>query len=223
MDFKDIEGALAGTGLIVRGGFHPDAGAEKLGKAATVVLIGNAGADMWTAFTAATTPAARATDANPLDDWICQVLDKAAGALGCRVLYPFTGPPYFPFQQWACKAGGVFVSPTGPLVHPEFGLWHAYRGALVFEDRLALAAPSGHASPCEGCADKPCLRACPADAFVTGEYDVPACVGHVASSSGNDCRTTGCLARRACPVGAGYVYGPDQAGFHMEKFLKAQG
>jgi len=29
----------------------------------------------------------------------------------------------------------------------------------------------------------------------------------------------GCKARRACPVGRKYIYHPDQALFHMEKFL----
>ena len=226
MDFVDIDAALAGTGLIIRGGFHPDAGdiAEGMsGAAATVVLIGNAGPDMWTVFSAATTPKGRNADANPLDDWTRETLDKAAGVLGCQALYPFAGPPYYPFQQWALKAGGVFASPTGPLIHPQFGLWHAYRGALIFEQRLTLEAPPNHASPCEDCADKPCLSACPADAFVTGRYDVPACVGHVVSVAGTECRQGGCQARRACPVGREYLYRPDQAQFHMAKYLKAQG
>jgi hypothetical protein len=225
MEFADIDAALAGSGLIIRGGFHPDAGDIPegfSGDAATVVLIGNAGPDMWAAFTAATTPSKRDNDANPLDDWTREILDTVAGVLRCRALFPFSGPPYYPFQQWALKGGGVFVSPTGPLIDPLFGLWHAYRGALVFSERLPLGTPAGGSSPCDTCADKPCLGACPVDAFVTGRYDVPACVGHVASLAGTDCRTKGCLARRACPVGSGYVYGLDQAGFHMERFLKAQ-
>ncbi|HJO74763.1 MAG TPA: ferredoxin [Rhodospirillales bacterium] len=226
MDFADINAALAGTGLITRGGFHLEAGDIPEGfseAAATVVLIGNAGPEMWAAFAAQTTPEERDNDANPLDDWTRETLEKAARGLGCRALFPFTGPPYYPFQQWALKGGGVFVSPTGPLIHPQFGLWHAYRGALVFEQRLALAVPPRASSPCAACADKPCRGACPADAFATGGYDVPACVGHVASAAGTDCRDSGCLARRACPVGREYLYAPDQAQFHMAKYLKAQG
>lgn len=226
MDFKDIENALAGTGLIVRGGFYPDAGdgvpGNVPGGTATLVLVGNAGPDMWAAFTAATTPAMRKGDANPLDDWTHEILTRAAAALGCRALFPFSGPPYYPFQQWALKAGGVFTSPTGPLIHPEFGLWHAYRGALAFHERLALTAPPRQSSPCETCTDKPCLSACPVDAFANGQYDVPVCVAHVGAAAGAECRTRGCLARRACPIGPRYGYGPDQARFHMDKFLKAQ-
>ncbi len=226
LDPKDIDAALAGTGLIIRGGFHPDTAdiTDEISDAAeTVVLIGNAGPEMWAAFAAKTAPEGRDTDANPLDDWTRETLEMAAGVLGCRALFPFDGPPFYPFQQWALKAGGVFLSPIGPLIHPHFGLWHAYRGALVFEQRLQVTTPSQSSSPCEDCAEKPCLGGCPADAFVTGDYDVPACVGHVASAAGADCREGGCLARRACPVGRDYRYGLDQAQFHMAKYLKAQG
>ncbi len=224
MDFKDIEDALAGTGLIVRGGFHPS-GEERddiPGAAETVVLIGNAGPAMWRAFAAATTPEARSGDAHPLDGWTRRVLTEVASALGAKALFPFTGPPYLPFQRWALRAGGVHVSPIGPLIHPEYGLWHAYRGALAFEQRLGLPAPPTDSSPCESCADKPCLRACPVAALTPGDYDVPACVAHISSADGEDCLGGGCLARRACPVGRDYAQEPEQARFHMTKFLIAQ-
>ncbi len=233
MDFKDIEDALAGTGLIVRGGFHPSAEDrdEIPGRAETVVLIGNAGPAMWRAFAAVTTPEARAGGAHPLDGWTQEVLTEASGRLGAKALFPFTGPPYLPFQRWALRAGGVHVSPIGPLIHPEYGLWHAYRGALVFEQRLDLPAPPTGSRPCDDCQDKPCLSACPVGAFTPEQegdggglarYDVPACVAHVSSADGEDCLGGGCLARRACPVGRDAQYGPDQARFHMQRFLIAQ-
>jgi hypothetical protein len=34
--------------------------------------------------------------------------------------------------------------------------------------------------------------------------------------------TRACLARRACPVGAEYIYRPAQAEFHMAAFLAAR-
>jgi len=178
---------------------------------------------MWAAFAAAATPEQRQFDTNPLDNWTRGVVQAVADGLGCRAHFPFTGPPYHPFQQWALKAGGVFTSPIGPLIHSQFGLWHAYRGALVFAERLALDTPPGGDSPCRTCADKPCLSACPADVFASGQYDVPACVSHVTSAAGGDCQNAGCLARRACPIGEEYAYSREQAGFHMAKFLKAQG
>ena len=236
MEYGTIQDAVAETGLLVRGGFHPgpDDGVPggPRGEPETVVLVGNAGPSMWAAFAAATGPKDRENGPNPLDDWTRGVLAPVAGALGARALYPFDGPPYLPFQRWALNTGGVHVSPIGPLIDAEFGLWHAYRGALAFDVRIDLPDPGGRPSPCDSCAEKPCLGACPVDAFtLSGEkggegmadYDVPACVAHISSADGEDCLGGGCLARRACPVGRDYVYAPDQARFHMQRFLKAQG
>ncbi len=227
MDFQRIIDAVAETGLKVFGGFHPEPADQVPGNAKTLILAGNAGPGMWAAFAAAVSAVERLEAENPLDDWTTRVLGEAAGGLSAVALFPFTGPPYLPFQGWALRAGGVFQSPIGPLIHPEYGLWHAYRGALAFAERLDLPDPPGGPSPCESCADKPCLVACPVNAFTPShgekaDYDVPACIGHIASKAGETCITGSCLARRACPVGQGYVYGPEQARFHMEKFVKAQ-
>lgn len=232
MDVETIESAVSHLGLNVLGGFHGDEASEpsEPSEPATIVLIGNAGPAMWAAFTSATTAQARATDADPLDDWTRRGLSAVAEDLRARALFPFDGPPYHPFQQWALRTGAAFVSPTGPLIHPTFGLWHAYRGALAFEERLDLPPPPAGGSPCLACAEKPCLEACPADAFSPGEsregradYDVAACVAHVGSPDGRECFKGGCLARHACPVGQQYAYEGRQANFHMVRFLKAQG
>lgn len=228
MDHRDIEKACAVHGLLALAGFHPAPGDGAPQGTATLFLVGNAGPAMWEAFAAATPPKAIAGARRPLDEWTKRVIDKIADRLGCRAVYPFDGPPYAPFQRWALKAGGVFPSPIGPLIHPEYGLWHAYRGALAFAERIALPAPPEARSPCETCAGKPCLTTCPVGAFTLdaeppARYDVPKCVAHVSSAAGTDCLGGGCLARRACPVGRDYAYGTEQARFHMRKFLAAQG
>ena len=77
-------------------------------------------------------------------------------ALGGAAHFPFGGPPWLPFIRWAQRAGPVYPSPIGPLVHPDFGLWHAYRGAIAFRERLALPPRDNRASPCaELYADRP--------------------------------------------------------------------
>ena len=227
MDYRAIEGACTAAGLLALGGFRPAADDGAPAGTATLVLVGNAGPAMWQAFSEAMSPETRASARHPLDDWTRRVVGAIAGELGATAVFPFDGPPYPPFQRWALKSGGVFASPIGTLIHPEFGLWHAYRGALAFPERLALPAPPAAASPCDGCAAKPCLSACPVDAFrietsLPARYDVPGCVAHVTSTAGTDCLGGGCIARRACPVGRDYAYGPEQARFHMRKFLAAQ-
>jgi hypothetical protein len=59
-------------------------------------------------------------------------------------------------------------------------------------------------------------------AFSADGYDVAACAAHLKSAAGADCMTGGCLARRACPVGAEHRHAPDQAAFTMRAFLQAR-
>jgi hypothetical protein len=137
-------------------------------------------------------------------------------------MFPFIGPPWLPFQRWAQKAEPLHPSPLGMLIHPDWGLWHAWRGALGFRERLELPIQDRRPSPCESCADKPCLSACPVNAFARDRYDVAACVAHIESAQGLDCMDEGCRARRACPIGAAHRCSPDQANFHMRAFRTAQ-
>ena len=212
-----LQAALAGTGMIYRGGFHPRKKDGVPGDAGTVLMIGNAGPAMWEAFSAQ-----RGNESHPMDAWTRRVLTKVARKLHAEVYFPFGGPPYLPFQRWAQRAESVFPSPIGAYIHPEFGLWHAYRGALVFSGKLDLPAAGRRPSPCETCADTPCKTACPVGAIGTGGYDVPACVDYLVTPSGEECMDCACLARHACPEGHDYRYRPEQARFHMEKFLAAR-
>src|SRR5690606_17208284 len=105
---------------------------------------------------------------------------------------------------------------------PRYGLWHSYRAALAFARLLpGLPACLPEPSPCDSCADRPCLRACPVDAFSAAGYDTPACGGWLARPEGEACLAVACLARAACPAGAAYRYGPAAAGFHMAAFKGA--
>jgi hypothetical protein len=220
---QTLESALAPLGMIAFGAFHPAPADGVPGNAGTCVLIGNAGPALWRAFEARKPGADTPPAADPLDDWVRQQLTALAGTVGAAALFPFGGPPFLPFQRWAQRAGPARPSPLGLLIHPEYGLWHAYRGALVYADRLELPAPDHRPAPCETCATKPCLTTCPVDAFsLSGGYDVPACAAHLARDAGADCRDLGCRARRACPVGRDHVYAPMQAAFHMAAFSRAQ-
>jgi hypothetical protein len=220
MDLEQIERFLQDAGLSPRGAFHPDAGdgVPPLALAAparTVVLAGNAGPHMWRAF-----DAARAGGVMTLDQWSEGVLSELAARLGARAVFPFERP-YLPFQRWAMRAEACHPSPLGLLIHPDYGLWHGYRGALLFAAALALPPPDRRASPCAGCADRPCLAACPAGAFEAANYDVPACTRYLANTPQAGCMESACLARHACPVGRDYRYAPAQARFHMQAFLES--
>ncbi len=219
-----IEQALIPLGLSLRGGFQADA-ADALpalpqgqdGK--TVLLVGNAGPGMWEAFS----HSAQAQDGalHPLNRWTRQHLDAIANSVGGVALYPFDATPAWPFQRWAARCEPVHPSPLGLFIHPQYGLWHAYRAAIVLAVPLNLAPTPSVASPCQSCAERPCLSRCPVGAFSASGYDVPACARHLQSPAGADCLQGGCLARRACPVGADYQQLPAQNAFHMRAFFKA--
>ncbi len=221
MDFSKVTEAVQAAGLTVRGGFHP--GPDDLvpvsaegGSTATLILLGNAGPAMWQAFTAA-----RDSNTDRLDDWSREVIGGLAERLGAAALFPFTRP-YLPFQRWAQKAEACHPSPLGMFIHPDFGLWHGFRGALVFDRWFELPAPDLRPSPCDNCSDRPCLATCPVAAFSAQGYDVPACAAHLADQGGVDCMELGCRARLACPAGRDFRYQPAQAAFHMRAFLAAR-
>jgi ferredoxin len=207
----DLAAALSAHGLILRGGFHPAAEEEGFEGARTALLVGNAGRAMWEAFAPHIDGAP-----NPLDRWTKRVVDAVAGEFGARAVYPFDRP-HRPFQRWAMRAEPVHPSPLGILIHPQYGLWHAYRAALLFAERLELPPRPEVPSPCASCAAKPCLAACPVGAFTGDAYDVPACAAHIATPEA-DCLAVGCHARNACPVGADWRYRQAETRFHMAAF-----
>jgi hypothetical protein len=218
---ESVFAAVERAGLVPRGAFLLADG-ERVGPLAdvwTVALIGVAGQGGWEAF-AAGEEAHDGLD-HPLDRFSRRVIDGLAGKLGAVPLFPFGGPPYFPFQQWARRAEPVHFSPIGMLIHPVYGLWHSYRGALGFREAFDVPAGDASPSPCDSCAEKPCLSVCPVGAFSTSGYDVRACARHLKSLAGADCMERGCRARRACPVGTECVPGPAQASFAMWAFLRA--
>ena len=215
---EDVDRELRAAGFMPRGAFRPGAedGVPEFPDALpvrTVVLAGNAGPQMWRAFQAA-------CSAGPvsLDEWSERTLGELAGRWGARVVYPF-GRPYAPFQRWAMRAGPCHPSPVAMLVHPDYGLWHAYRGALLFAHEMALPERDFRPSPCEGCKSRACLSACPVSAFSATGYDVAACAGHLHASPRSACLKAGCLTRHACPIGRDYRYEPAQAQFHMRAFI----
>jgi hypothetical protein len=159
------------------------------------------------------------TGKHPLDSWTRSLLGPIAAALGAAFVHP-SDEPFQPFQRWAARADTVFNSPIGLLIHPTYGLWHAYRGAFVFDGEIAgIPEPDAEVvSPCLTCTDRPCLDSCPVDAFTSDGYDVNRCAGHLAGGDDPDCGSLGCHARTACPVGVAFTYAPDQMRFHMDAF-----
>ncbi len=209
-----VLGAIRRASFMPLGWFEPGPDDGVPVDARFVILIGNAGPDMFRRF-------ARERNARSLDQWTRAVVDELAGDFDARAIYPFDRP-FPPILTWARRGGGGHVSPLGLNIHPAYGLWHAYRAALLFP--VAFDLPRNHpgSHPCDACEAKPCLGACPVKAFTGTVYDVPVCASYLSSEDGAACMEGGCLARRACPVGQAYAYAPEQARFHMRAFLAAR-
>lgn len=216
-----IREALAADGLILRGGFVFNNGeAAPAGQsgppARSVLLVGQAGGAPWPHFLK--WRAGQPADlANPLDSWAREVMGAVAAEFGARAVSP-SDRPYLPFQQWAMRAEGLKPSPLGILMHPQFGLWHAYRGALLFDREIEVETPREVIHLCDLCSGKPCLKACPVDAHYGSGFDHAACLAHVRGPGGGRCRDGGCLDRNACPYGTEYRYSADEQAFHMAAF-----
>ena len=220
MKYDAIAQLLSVHGMAVRGGFHPveEDLVPLLNKnvaVQTLVLVGNVGSAMWERFQ---TSRLADTYPDPMNTWTKKVLEITAKSVDADVVFPFGGPPYYPFQRWARRAEAVYSSPLGILIHPRYGLWHAYRGALLFGEKFAVPSVSDLASPCDSCRDKPCLSTCPVGAFSGNEYDVSGCANFLGTHDGTDCLKSGCAARRACPVGEDFIYESAHASFHMRAF-----
>lgn len=217
MKLAALQQAINERGLAFRGGFHPGPDEPLVGgRFETLVLVGFTGRDQWPAFESS--PEACDGGPNPLDRWSERVITALADDLGARAIFPFGGPPWAPFLRWASECEPVFPSPLGMLIHPDWGLWHSWRGALAFSESISIPSPDRRASLCDACIEKPCLSACPVNAFTENGYDMAVCVDFLGAEEGAQCMNSGCKARRACPVGERHRYGGRQAAFHMRTF-----
>ena len=211
-----LETLLSPVGLVARGGFTFGEDAPGLPdgqRARSLVLIGHAGSSFWPHFDRFR---ADYSGPDPLDTWTRQVIEPVAAACGSTALYPFD-KPWWPFQQWISRCEGLRPSPLGILIHPDYGLWHGYRAALAFAQRVTLPPPADVSHPCDDCSERPCITACPAGAVSDGPFGVGACREFLSGPAGGACLSPGCLSRDACPVGRDYRY----SGAHRQFLMQA--
>lgn len=209
-----IRAALAPHGIFMRGVLCFDGDGPEIaeGRARTVVLLGNVGGSIWPAFSA--WKKHHPDRADPLDAWSVEVISPVAASLGGTAWFP-SERPWQPFQRWAMQAEGLKASPLGILVHPDYGLWHGYRGAIGLSGAVDRPSAEPRPHPCDHCPDKPCLTTCPAGAVLPGHFEVASCRSYLGEKGRQTCKQSGCIARNACPVGVEYRYPEEQLRFHM--------
>jgi hypothetical protein len=190
-----ISQSIAPYGLIISGAFYPSA-IDPSGAKTLVLLSPNAA--FWNVFK--NDPEYTDNTPNPIDRWSTRVITALATQLSARPQFPFGGPPYSPFLDWAKQSGRAFSSPLGMLVHDTYGMMISYRGALAFDTKIDLPKHEP-TPPCETCTTKPCLTACPVGAITPDDgYDVPSCHAYLDTLGGSTCMTRACQVRTSCPV-----------------------
>ena len=222
MTTEDIEQALVPFGLKLRGivALKPNEVQEYgFSGRSSVALVGNIGSSFWAEFIQS--PEYIDGASNPLDRWSERIANEIAPGLNAKPVFPSQGPPYLPFQQWAKRAEALHQSPLGLLIHPQFGLWHAYRFALLINEHIDQT-PAQQDSPCLSCIDRPCLNTCPVNAISTAGYDVDNCASYLKQNTSADCFQHGCMARFECPTARNYRYLDAQSQFHLEAFIGAR-
>lgn len=182
---------------------------------ATLLMLSPDEPVFWPAFAAS--PEMNDGRPDPMDRWSQRVIGDWAGELGATPLFPFGGPPFRPFIQWALASGHVHSSPVGMMVHPTAGLFLSFRGALALPHAVDLPPPVPH--PCDTCTTRPCLTSCPVAALGPDGYDVAACKGWLRRDANADCMTGGCIARRACPRGQSHGRVKAHSAYHMVQFV----
>ncbi|MCB0129437.1 MAG: hypothetical protein KDD78_01250 [Caldilineaceae bacterium] len=213
-----------------------DQAGHDLAAARRLVLLGNGGRAFWHALTAdqAATkrpptehPAEHPTE-HPVDSFSLHLAREFVVHCGgnpddprsMEMLYPAPAEQPFPLSL---QALGEFVnwvhpSPLGLGIHPEFGLWNAYRAAFLTDLPLPVTVAAPHASPCAACQEKPCVTTCPAAAVeAEAGLDLWGC-SHFRLVTDSPCAER-CLARLACPVGADHRYRADQIAYHYSHSL----
>lgn len=215
MTYDRVKEAAEAAGLIVMGALDVDATGAKGLSGGSLILLG-AGAEFWPVFTQSAEAQDGAPD--PVDRWSLRVIGGLAATRGATAYFPFGGPPYASFIDWALKSGRAFTTPVGMMVHDRVGMMISYRGALHFADPIALPEAIGP-SPCDSCVQRPCLSACPVGALAGDHaYDVPRCHEFLDSPAGQSCMMAGCAVRRACPISRGAGRRPAQSAHHMRSF-----
>ena len=131
--------------------------------------MGNAGSAIWPKFSRGWQ---EFQSSDPLDYWTESVLQEIVARYDLNVIFPFEGPPYYPF-----------------------------RGAFLSTEVIRFSQDSGDSELCKSCVDKPCLSVCSVNAIsIDNGYDADACRSHLGDDKEVECHT-GCKARCVCPYG----------------------
>lgn len=181
----------------------------------TTILVANAGYKFWQSM-----KDAKVEGEDPIDQYSTTIVQRYSQHFldaEFELLYPSDYP--VSLRTIGSKTGWSHDSPMGISIHPEFGLWFAYRALFMVSTPLPASQPIQLKHPCESCVDKPCQAVCPASAVTEmGAFDLDTCA-RFRIEDDSICGFQ-CLSRISCPVGAEYRYVPEQMKYHYQRSRK---
>ena len=168
-----------------------------------LLLIGHGGRRLWECV-----QASGIGGSDPIDDYTRQTLaDWFARALPGRpwhLLYP--GDSAIALQALGKLAGWHHPTPFRVGIDAVWGTWFAYRAAVLCDTPFLPFFRVDRSSPCDDCAPRPCVDACPAGALHGKDFDLDACLRWRIDGDGRHSCAATCHARLACPAGAEHRY-----------------
>lgn len=180
---------------------------ECLGTAAsaqTLCLIAHGGRTLWENLSHPLR-----SDQHPIDTFTTRLILEAFHDAAFLYPHPFHVPP---LQKLGRFLNLARPSMLGLDINEKYGPWFAYRAAFLTSLDIPEISPAPFASPCETCAEKPCLKACEPKA-VGVEFNIPRCAGFRFQEN-SPCADR-CLARLACPFREEHRYTLEQMQYHM--------
>lgn len=181
---------------------------ERLPGCGTIVVLGSGGPTHWNELDEPRDPERLASDTDR--ELAALTVELTERGRACSVVYPNDARP-LSFVALGEMAGLGTVSPVvGLLVHPEYGLWVRLRAAILIAGETFghdLPKPvSASFQPCAECT-RPCVEACPANAYCAIEgADMARCAEH---RHRGGCAHH-CDARHACPIGGPHCFHHDE-------------
>jgi hypothetical protein len=177
-----------------------------------LILVGNQGRAFWT-----TLQRRGMHGAHPVDQFVTECvaawMNGPLQAHAWRQVFPGEQP--VGLQRLGALAGWHHPSPFWVGVDAVWGSWFAYRAVVLANTQLPLTPQRTTPPPCDTCASKPCIKACPAGALAseqTGAWRLQACLDF-RKQPASPCQDR-CLARNACPVGMDHRYADEQITYH---------
>ena len=182
----------------------------------SIVLIGHGGRRLWESMSESDW-----AKTDPIDTYSQRKTESFIQATlnewDNELLFP--SDKLIPLQQIGTFVGWSHPSPLGLGINPQFGVWFAYRAAFLTTAVLPKITAKPQPSPCDSCAQKPCITHCPSNAtHPTQPFNVEACATHrlkIYSSCVDRCHS-----RMACPFFQEHRYTLPQIQYHYQLTLE---